>query len=152
MIRVLFVCWGNICRSPMAEFILKNWLKRQHGDDFYVSSAAISAEEEGNPIYPPARQELLKHGIICDDKRAVQFIKEDYGRYDYILCIEQRHVNAILKKIGEDSQHKVFRLLDFSIEPHDIADPWYTGDFSKAYSEIEGGIYAFLKTILSDYL
>mgnify|MGYP000087755711 CR=1 FL=1 len=116
MIRVLFVCLGNICRSPMAEFIMKSIIsERGLSDRFYIASAATSTEEiwngVGNPVYPPAKRELAKHGISCEGKRAVQITKADYGKYDYILGMEERNIRNILRIVGKDPEGKVKLLL-----------------------------------------
>ena len=144
MVRVLFVCLGNICRSPMAEFILKD-LVRKNGWDIDVASAGTSSEEEGNLVYPPAKAELSVHGIRCEGKRAVVLEREDYCKYDYILCMESRNVVNAIRIFGADKDGKVYRLMDFSQEPKDIADPWYTRDFKKTYAEIEQGINCFVQ-------
>ena len=150
MIRVLFVCHGNICRSPMAEFIFKDMVNnRGVSEQFYIASAATSTEEIwngiGNPVYPPARKELAKHGISCEGKRAVQITKADYGKYDYILGMEQRNIRNILRIVGMDSEGKVKLLLDYSDDPRDIADPWYTGDFESTYRDVVEGCEGFLR-------
>ncbi|MEI3432480.1 MAG: low molecular weight protein-tyrosine-phosphatase [Blautia sp.] len=149
MIRVLFVCLGNICRSPMAEFIMKSIVsERSLSDRFYIASAATSTEEiwngVGNPVYPPAKQELAKHGISCEGKRAVQITKADYGKYDYILGMEERNIRNILRIVGKDPEHKVKLLLDYSDHPRDIADPWYTGNFESTYRDVVEGCEGFL--------
>lgn len=149
MIRVLFVCLGNICRSPMAEFIMKSIIsERGLSDRFYIASAATSTEEiwngVGNPVYPPAKRELAKHGISCEGKRAVQITKEDYGKYDYILGMEERNIRNILRIVGKDPEHKVKLLLDYSDHPRDIADPWYTGNFESTYRDVVEGCEGFL--------
>lgn len=149
-IRVLFVCLGNICRSPIAEFVMKDMVsKRGIADKFYIASAATSTEEIwngiGNPVYPPARKELAKHGISCEGKRAVQITKADYGKYDYILGMEQRNIRNILRIVGMDSEGKVKLLLDYSDDPRDIADPWYTGDFESTYRDVVEGCEGFLR-------
>lgn len=149
MIRVLFVCLGNICRSPMAEFIMKSIIsERGLSDRFYIASAATSTEEiwngVGNPVYPPAKRELAKHGISCEGKRAVQITKADYGKYDYILGMEERNIRNILRIVGKDPEHKVKLLLDYSDHPRDIADPWYTGNFESTYRDVVGGCEGFL--------
>lgn len=149
MIRVLFVCLGNICRSPMAEFIMKSIIsERGLSDRFYIASAATSTEEiwngVGNPVYPPAKRELAKHGISCEGKRAVQITKADYGKYDYILGMEERNIRNILRIVGKDPEHKVKLLLDYSDHPRDIADPWYTGDFESTYRDVVEGCEGFL--------
>ena len=149
MIRVLFVCLGNICRSPMAEFIMKSIVsERSLSDRFYIASAATSTEEiwngVGNPVYPPAKRELAKHGISCEGKRAVQITKADYGKYDYILGMEERNIRNILRIVGKDPEHKVKLLLDYSDHPRDIADPWYTGNFETTYRDVVEGCEGFL--------
>ena len=149
MIRVLFVCLGNICRSPMAEFIMKSIIsERGLSDRFYSASAATSTEEiwngVGNPVYPPAKRELAKHGISCEGKRAVQITKADYGKYDYILGMEERNIRNILRIVGKDPEHKVKLLLDYSDHPRDIADPWYTGNFESTYRDVVEGCEGFL--------
>ena len=150
MIRVLFVCHGNICRSPMAEFIFKDMLARRGmADKFYVASAATSTEEIwngiGNPVYPPAKRELAKHGISCEGKRAVQITKADYGKYDYILGMEERNIRNILRIVGKDPEGKVKLLLDYSDNPRDIADPWYTGNFDASYDDVLEGCTGLLE-------
>ena len=149
MIRVLFVCLGNICRSPMAEFNMKSIVsERSLSDRFYIASAATSTEEiwngVGNPVYPPAKRELAKHGISCEGKRAVQITKADYGKYDYILGMEERNIRNILRIVGKDPEHKVKLLLDYSDHPRDIADPWYTGNFEYTYRDVVEGCEGFL--------
>ena len=149
MIRVLFVCLGNICRSPMAEFIMKSIVsERSLSDRFYIASAATSTEEiwngVGNPVYPPAKRELAKHGISCEGKRAVQITKADYWKYDYILGMEERNIRNILRIVGKDPEHKVKLLLDYSDHPRDIADPWYTGNFESTYRDVVEGCEGFL--------
>lgn len=150
MIRVLFVCHGNICRSPMAEFMLKKMVAdREIEDDFYIESAATSTEEiwngVGNPVYPPARDELRRHGIDCSGKRARQVTSEDYDRFDYILCMENTNIRNTLRILRSDPEGKVKRLLDYGDRPRDIADPWYTGIFDRTYNDIDEGLNAFLE-------
>ena len=150
MIKILFICHGNICRSPMAEFILKDIVtKRGIADQFEIASAATSTEEiwngVGNPVYPPARAELAKHGISCGQKRAVQLVKEDYEKYDYLIGMEQMNIRNMMRILGSDPDHKVYRLLDFTDEPGDIADPWYTGNFDETYEDVLEGCEGFLK-------
>ena len=150
MIRVLFVCHGNICRSPMAEFIFKDMVSKQGlSDRFYIASAATSTEEIwngiGNPVYPPAREELAKHGIDCKGKRAVQLTKADYDKYDYILGMDYWNLKNMLRILKSDPEDKVKLLLDYSDDPRDIADPWYTGGFDVTYSDVVEGCEAFLE-------
>lgn len=153
-IRVLFICHGNICRSPMAEFIFKDLLSRRGiADQFYVASAATSSEEiwngVGNPVYPPARRKLQEHGISCDGKRAVQMTREDYDKYDLLIGTEQVNIRNMMRIAGGDPQSKMHRLLDYSRNPRDISDPWYTGDFDRAYQDILEGCEALLEYLLS---
>lgn len=155
MIKVLFVCHGNICRSPMAEFIFKDMVAcRGLSDQFYIASAATSTEEiwngQGNPVYPPARQELARHGISCEGKRAVQIQKSDYDKYDYLLGMEQRNIRNMMRILGRDPKKKVHRLLDYSNNPRDIADPWYTGNFDSTYRDVVEGCEAFLDMLVRE--
>ena len=155
MIRVLFICHGNICRSPMAEFIFKDMVAcRGLSDQFYIASAATSTEEiwngQGNPVYPPARQELARHGISCEGKRAVQIQKRDYDKYDYLLGMEQRNIRNMMRILGRDPKKKVHRLLDYSNNPRDIADPWYTGNFDSTYRDVVEGCEAFLDMLVRE--
>ena len=147
-IRVLFVCLGNICRSPMAEFIFRRLTEEKELCGlFRIESAGTSGEEEGNPVYPPARAELARHGISCVGKRARRVLASDYAKFDYILAAEQRNVQACLRIFGGDPEHKVRRMLDFSEDPRDISDPWWTGDFAAAYRDIREGAESFLKAL-----
>ena len=145
MIKILFICHGNICRSPMAEFILKDMVqKRGIAERFYIASAATSSEEVGNPVYPPAVRKLREHGIDPAGKTARRMTREDYGKYDYLLAAEQYNIHNMLRITGGDAEGKIHRLLDFSDRPRDIADPWYTGDFTVAWNDIVEGCQAFL--------
>ena len=146
MIKVLFVCLGNICRSPKAEFIFKDMIKK-HGieDRFYVRSAATSNEEKGNPVYPPAKKKLAENGIGCDGKTAVKMTAEDYKNYDYIIAMEKRNVENIMKITGGDPDGKIRLLLDYTDRKGDISDPWFTRDFDRAYNDILDGVTGFLK-------
>ena len=145
MIRVLFVCHGNICRSPMAEFIFRDMVdKRGLGAQFFVASAATSREEIGNPVYPPAKRKLKEHGIDPAGKTARQMTAGDYRDFDYLLAAERYNIRNMERITGGDPEHKIYRLLDFSDRPRDIADPWYTGDFDEAWDDIVEGCQAFL--------
>lgn len=151
MIKILFVCHGNICRSPMAEFIFKDLLAtRGIADRFYVASSATSTEEIGNSVYPPAKRKLNEHGINCDGKRARQMKKEDYDQYDLLIGTELINIRNMERIAGGDPQNKMHRLLDYSKHPRDISDPWYTGDFDKAYDDILEGCEALLEYLLNE--
>ena len=151
MIKVLFICHGNICRSPMAEFVFRDMVtKRGLGNSFYVASAATSMEEIGNPVHRGTREKLRRHGISTAGKYAVQMKKSDYDKYDYIIGRERWNVVNMMKILREDPEGKVSRLLDFSGRPRDIADPWYTGDFDITYDDIVEGCQALLNHILKE--
>ena len=145
MTRILFVCLGNICRSPMAEFIFKDLAaKAGRGAEFEAASAGTSSEEYGNPVYPPARRKLAEHDIACAGKTARQLTRADYDRYDLLIGMESRHLSAMRRIYGGDPAGKMHRLLDYTARPADIADPWYTGDFDAAWNDIESGCRALL--------
>lgn len=149
MIKVLFVCHGNICRSPMAEFVLKDMVKKLGLEkEFIIASAATSREEIGNPVHYGTRKKLKEYNISVDGKCAIQLTKKDYELYDYIIGMEQINVTNIYRIVGNDKDKKVSRLLDFSDRPRDIADPWYTGDFNKTYEDVYEGCQALLKTCI----
>ncbi len=146
MIKILFICHGNICRSPMAEYIFRDMVtKRGLSDRFSIASAATSREEIGNPVYPPAKRKLREHGIDPVGKTARQMTKRDYEEYDYLLAAEQYNIRNMKRIIGDDPAQKVYRLLDFSDRPRDIDDPWYTGNFDTAWNDIVEGCEAFLE-------
>lgn len=151
-ISVMFVCHGNICRSPMAEFMFKNLVtKKGVADKFVISSSATSDEEifcgVGNPMYPPAKRELLKREIPFSERRAVQLKKSDYDLYDYFLVMDEQNYNNAIKIFGGDKNKKVKKLLSFAGDNRDVADPWYSGDFSSCYNDIDKGINAFFNTL-----
>ena len=152
MHKIMFVCHGNICRSPMAEFVMKDLVKKcGREDEFYISSSATSTEEiwrgVGNPVYPPAKRELLKHGITCDGKRAVQLKAQDYENYDLFICMDSANVRNATRILNGDKNGKVIKLLSYIGEDRDVADPWYTGDFAITYTDVYNGIVALLKTL-----
>ena len=151
MIKVMFVCLGNICRSPMAEFVFKDMIKKRGLEDlFFVSSAATSSEELGNPVHHGTRNKLKEHGISSDGKQAIQLTKDDYYKYDYLIGMEEKNIKNMHRILGLDNKKKIYKLLDFSNKPRDIADPWYTGDFDKTYEDIYEGCEAFLKFVLNN--
>lgn len=151
MIRVLFICHGNICRSPMAEFVMKHLVKERGLDkQFVIQSAATSREEIGNPVHRGTRKKLHEVGISCDGKTAVQLRQSDYQKYDYILGMDSWNMRNIGFAFGVDEEGKVSRLLDFSDRPRDIADPWYTGNFDVTYDDILEGCQAFLEYLIDN--
>ncbi len=149
MTRILFVCHGNICRSPMAEFLMKDLAARKGlAAHFEIASAAISDEELGNPVYPPVRRLLSERGISCAGKTARQLRKADYDRYDYIIGMDAANRRNMLRLFGGDPQSKISLLLDFTAQPRDVADPWYTRDFHAAERDIAAGCAALLEKLL----
>ena len=146
MIKVLFVCLGNICRSPMAEFLFKDMVnKKGLRDEFIIESAGTSNEEDGNPVHYGTKEKLAEYGISTDGKHARQLKKEDYNKFDYIIAMEQRNIRDIYRIVGDDKENKVYRLLDFTTNPRDIADPWYTHNFEITYSDIMEGLESFIR-------
>ena len=157
MIKVLFICHGNICRSPMAEFVLKDMVrKRGMEDEFYIESAATSTEEiwhgVGNPVYPPAREKLREHGIGTADnelgvgaKRARQTVRGDYDKFDYIIGMDSANIRNMGRICGGDPYGKFYRMLEFAGSLRDVADPWYTDDFDATYRDITEGLDGFFK-------
>ncbi len=147
-IKVLFVCHGNICRSPMAEFILKDMVKKEGIDKkFEICSAATSTEEIGNPVYPPAKAKLAEHGIFCEGKTAVQMTKADYEYYDYIIAMDRYNLHNMKRFVGNDEKKKVSLMMDYTNRHGDVADPWYTGDFETAWNDICEGCKGFLRQL-----
>lgn len=144
----MFVCHGNICRSPMAEFIFKDMLLQKGiSGDFAVASCATSTEELGNPVYPPARAELAKHGLTCDGKHAVHLQKSDYDKYDLFVCMDSNNMRNMLSIFGSDPEGKMHKLMDYTDRGGDVADPWYSYRFDIAYKDIYDGCEALLKTL-----
>ena len=149
MIKILFVCHGNICRSPMAEFVLKDMVKKRGLEiEFYIASAATSTEEIGNTVHHGTRRKLAEVEISVAGKTAVQITKQDYDKYDYIIGMDTWNMRNINRIIKSDPQGKVYKLLTFAGRGDDVADPWYTGDFETTYKDIVEGCEAFLKEIL----
>ncbi len=151
MLKIMFVCHGNICRSPMAEFIFKKMCAERHMSGVEISSSATSSEEIwngiGNPVYPPAKEILKKHGIDCGDKRAIQLKKQDYGKYNLFVVMDENNLRNIYRIFGADTEHKVKKLLDYTKEGGNVADPWYSGDFQRAYDDIFRGCEALFDQI-----
>lgn len=148
MYKILFVCHGNICRSPMAEFVMKDLVEKcGKSDDFLIESRATSTEEIGNPVHQGTRRKLAEHGISCSGKRAVQLRKSDYEKYDLLICMDDWNVRNTLRIIVSDPQNKVRKLLSFAGESGDIADPWYTGNFDETYDDVLRGCTALLEKL-----
>ena len=149
--RILFVCHGNICRSPMAEYIFKDLVKKRGLEQqFEIASAATSDEEIGNPVYPPVRALLSARGISCAGKTAVQLRAADYGRWDMFIGMDGANRRNMQRLFGGDPQGKVSLLLDYTPHPRDVADPWYTRDFHGAEEDIDRGCAALLNFILQN--
>ena len=154
MKKIMFVCHGNICRSPMAEFILKDMAKRQGKEnDFFIASCATSTEEirngMGNPVYPPARAELARHGLSCEGKRAVQLKREDYERYDLFIGMDSANIRNMHRILGGDPLGKIRKLMDYTDRGGDVADPWYSDRFDIAYRDIHEGCEKLFETLIS---
>ena len=146
MTRVLFICHGNICRSPMAEFILKSMVKAAGLEgQYHIESAAVSTEEIGNPIYPPAKRCLTQHGVPFDPgKRARQVTRADYDRFDLLVCMDASNLRWLHRIIPDDPQGKIRLMMSFAGLSRDVADPWYTGDFETTYRDLTAGCRAML--------
>ena len=153
MKRIMFVCLGNICRSPMSEFIFKDMVKQEGLEsEFYISSSATSTDEIyqgiGNPVYPPAKRELAKHGISCEGKRAVQLKWEDYEKYDLFVGMDSSNIRNMHIILKGDEQGKIRKLMDYTSRRGDVADPWFTERFDIAYRDIYDGCRGLLKALL----
>ena len=153
MIKIMFVCHGNICRSPMAEFIFKKMAEERNlSDRFLVASCATSTEEiwngVGNPVYPPAKAELKRHGISCEGKRAVQLRESDYEQYDLLIGMDTANIRNMHRILGGDPDGKIRKLMDYTDRGGDVADPWYTDRFDVTYRDIFEGCEALLNTLL----
>ena len=148
MVKILFVCHGNICRSPMAEFVMKDLVRRERcADRFAIASAAVSRAEIGNPVYPPARRKLAEHGISCAGKTARQMTKADYRHYDYIIGMDRSNLRRMENICGGDPEGKLSLLLDWTDRPGSVADPWYTDDFDETWRDVTEGCEAFLRML-----
>ena len=148
MIKILFICHGNICRSPMAEFVMKNIVSTAGmGDEFAIESAATSSEELGNPVYPPAAKKLAEHGIGCAGHTARQLTAADYSRWDYLVGMDGANLRNMRRICGGDPEGKISLLLDWTSRPGDVADPWYTGDFEATWRDVLAGCRGLLDHI-----
>lgn len=146
MIKIMFVCHGNICRSPMAEFVFKDMVKRLGKEkDFHIASSATSTEEIGNSVHHGTRNKLNQYGISVDGKTAIQLKRSDYDKFDYFLGMDSANIRNMKKILGADNEDKIKSLLEFSDKPHDIADPWYTGNFDDTYNDILEGCEGLIK-------
>ena len=145
MIKILFVCHGNICRSPMAEFVMKDLVKKAGMEfQFRIESAATSREEIGNPVYPPARQKLKEHGISCEGHAARQLTNQDYEEYDLLIGMDQANLRSMYRICGGDFADKMSLLMEHTDHPGDVADPWYTGDFEATWQDVLAGCQGLL--------
>lgn len=148
MKSILFICHGNICRSPMAEFVFKDMVaKLGRSDEFYVKSAATSYEEIGSPVHRGTAKILDSLGISYHGKRAVHLEGSDYEKYDYLICMDSANVRNTLRIIGDDNENKVHKLLEFAGSDADVADPWYTGNFDITYADVLAGCRGLLNHI-----
>ncbi len=151
--KVMMICLGNICRSPMAEFVLKDMVKQRGLEDcFEIASSATSREELGHPVHPGTQRKLAQVGISTAGKYAMQITKADYDRYDYLLAMDSSNLRNLSRLFPKDPENKIHRLLDFSDRPRDIADPWYTGNFDVTYDDVVEGCEAFLNYVLENDL
>ena len=151
MVKIMFVCHGNICRSPMAEFIMKKLVSDAGlSNEFRIVSSATSTEEIGNSVYPPAKSELAKHGIGCSGKTAVQLRKSDYGKYDYFIGMDTANIRNMNRIFGSDKDGKIHKLLSFAGRGDDVSDPWYSRDFQTAYRDIDEGCHRLLTHIMEE--
>ena len=147
--KILFVCHGNICRSPMAEFVMKHLVEEKGLQDlFEIASAATSTEELGNPVYPPARRKLAEHGIGCQGKTARQMTMDDYHHYDYVIVMDRNNVRNLHRLLGGDPDQKISLLMDYTRRPGQVADPWYTGDFEATWIDVLEGCEGLLESIM----
>ena len=149
--RILFVCHGNICRSPMAEFVMKHLVAEAGlSDQIEIASAATSTEEIGNPVYPPARRKLAEHGIGCEGKTARQMTRDDYRYYDKVVAMDRNNLRNLRRMFGDDTEHKISLLMDHTRRPGDVADPWYTGDFEATWRDVLEGCRGILDEMAID--
>ena len=153
MVRILFICHGNICRSPMAEFVMKDMVHRAGLEaEFHIESAATSTEELGNPVYPPVRRLLNRHGIDCSGKTARQLQKRDYETYDLLIGMDHANLRNMQRICGGDPSGRLHLLMDFTCRPGEVADPWYTGDFDATWRDVEEGCRGLLNHLRTQHL
>ena len=151
MKKILFICHGNICRSPLAEFVFIDLAERAGvSDRFQAASAATSTEELGNPVYPPMRKVMAAHGLDPAGKRARQMTRADYDAYDLLIGMDDWNLRNIRRITGGDPDGKIFRLLDFTDRPREVDDPWYTREFERCYDEIREGCEALLRHLTAE--
>ena len=151
MIKVLFVCHGNICRSPMAEYVMKDLVKKSNlSDQFHISSAATSTEEIGNPVHRGTRAKLAQAGIACEGHHARQMTRADYDGYDYLIGMDEWNIRNIKRITGGDPEGKIFKMMSFAGSSRDVADPWYTGDFEATWKDVTEGCQGLLQYILEE--
>ncbi|WP_044110772.1 low molecular weight protein-tyrosine-phosphatase [Xylanibacter brevis] len=149
--KILFVCHGNICRSPMAEFVMKKIVADAGLEDsFYIESAATSTEEIGNEVYPPAKRKLAEHGISCKGKTARQMTRQDYLRFDLLVGMDDWNIRNMKRICGDDPDEKIHRLMDFTVRPGEVADPWYTGNFEATWNDVLEGCTDLLRSIVKN--
>lgn len=149
MTKVLFICLGNICRSPMAEFVLKDMAEKMGIEhQLYIQSAGTSAEEAGNPVHKGTQQRLLKEGISCNGKYAIQLKADDYNDFDWLLCMDNNNLRVAQHFFKVENSKKLKLLMDFTQNSRSIADPWYTGNFDKTYNDIYEGCKNFLEKVI----
>ena len=151
MERILFVCHGNICRSPMAEFVMKDLVDKEGlTDKFYIESAATSTEEIGNEVYPPAKRKLAEHGISCKGKTARQMTRADYDRFDLLIGMDEWNIRNMKRICGGDSEGKIRMLMDFTDRHGNVDDPWYTGNFEATWQDVLLGCKGVLKWVVNN--
>ncbi len=151
MTKILFVCHGNICRSPMAEFVMKDLVEKAGlKDRFHIESAATSTEEIGNPVYPPARRKLAEYGISCAGHAARQLTRKDYDQFDWLIGMDFANLRNMRRMCGGDEQDKIHLLMDYTHRPGEVADPWYTGNFEATWQDVREGCEGLLQYLTKE--